>query len=344
MTLRLTDLRTDYPSFGLGPLSVTVEPGVTAVLGPSGSGKSTLLSLVAGFETPGGGTVSLAGRRIDGLPPEKRGVGMVFQDDALFPHLSVRENLAFGEAATADVDSICALLEIGDLLDRGPATLSGGERQRVALARTLVADPEALLLDEPLASLDAPIRRRLRLDLREILGDLGVPVVYVTHDRDEAAVVADRLAIVFDGDLVQTGPVEAVFDEPATPTVARFLGWENVLPGTVTGSDGSETRVQVGSTSVLATGHPASGEVRVAMRPGAIDLREPSAASESNTLAATVRRVVPQYDEATVVLEVDGVGRLTASVDLRTGESLTPGQELVAAVPPEDVRTIPGAI
>ena len=353
MSLRVADLRAAYPSFSLGPLTATFDPGVTAVLGPSGSGKSTLLSLIAGFEAPAGGRVSLGARRLDGRPPEERGVGVVFQDDALFPHLSVRENLTFGKAAATDLEGVCELLEICDLLEREPGTLSGGERQRVALARTLLADPDALLLDEPLTSLDAPIRRRLRLDLREILADLDVPVVYVTHDRDEAAVVADRLAILYDGELVQTGDVDAVFEGPATPAVARFLGLENVLPGTLAGVTEAGAQVRVGSATVLTTDgtvstddltnaeEPGTTAVHVAVRPGAIDLQAPGTVDEANVLAVTVRRVVPRYDATTVVLEAEGIGRLTASVDRRTGASLAEGQEQLATIEPADLRTIP---
>jgi len=338
MSLALAGIEATRGDFSLGPLSLSVEDGVTAVLGPSGAGKSTLLEVLAGFETPESGTVSLAGTRIDGLPPEERNVGMVFQDAALFPHLSVVENLRYGAPEGADIERTVRTLGIGDLLDRDPTTLSGGERRRVALARTLVTDPDALVLDEPLSSLDAPIRRRLRLDLRDILSDLDVPVVYVTHDQEEAAVVADRVAVLFDGTIRQAGPVGTVFDDPATPTVARFLGVENLFEGTVRERrDSGTTTVDVGGTTLRAAAGVETGieEIIVGFRPSAIEFA--NGANAVNTLDVEVERVVPGRDGATVVLAADGLGRLTA----RTAENVTAGKRTTVAIDPTALHIFP---
>ncbi|ACV11203.1 ABC transporter related [Halorhabdus utahensis DSM 12940] len=345
MSLALAGIEATRRDFSLGPLSLSVEDGVTAVLGPSGAGKSTLLEVIAGFETPESGTVSLAGTRIDGLPPEERNVGMVFQDAALFPHLSVAGNLRYGAPEGADIERTVRTLGIGDLLDRDPTTLSGGERRRVALARTLVTDPDALVLDEPLSSLDAPIRRRLRLDLRDILSGLDVPVVYVTHDQEEAAVVADRVAVLFDGTIRQAGPVGTVFDDPATPTVARFLGVENLLEGTVrerrdgeaTTADVGGTTVEIGGTTLRVADRVETGieQVVVGFRPTAIEFA--NGANAENTLDVEVERVVPGRDGATVVLAADGLGRLTA----RTAEQIATGDRRSIAIDPTALHIFP---
>ena len=341
MSLELSRLEQQYEDFTLGPVSLTLDSGVTAVLGPSGSGKSTLLSLIAGFESPDGGRIHVDGRRIDDRPPEDRSVGMVFQNYALFPHLTVRENLSFGVAPSGDIESTAQLLEIDSLLERDPNTLSGGEAQRVALARALVSEPDVLLLDEPLSSLDAPIRRRLRLELRDVLAALDIPVVYVTHDQSEAAVVGDRLALLKEGALVREGPTEAVFDRPKSAFVAEFLGMENVVPATVVSENGSGTVVDVGSRTLTAAKRPPADPVSVAIHPEAVDLHGNGAGSladAENAFPCTVERVLTQHTDATVVLDWGGEDRLTATVDRHVARSLTVGDTCQATVAPADVH------
>jgi molybdate/tungstate transport system ATP-binding protein len=335
MTLELEGVCRDYGSFRLGPVDLTVEPGVTAVLGPSGSGKSTLLSVIAGFERQEAGTVAIDGRPIDALPPEDRAVGMVFQSDALFPHLSVRENLAFGATESDAIAATAELLEIEDLLDREPDTLSGGEAQRVALARALVSDPEVLLLDEPLSSLDAPISRRLRVELRDVLADLEIPVVYVTHDQAEAAVLGDRLAVMNDGDLIREGPVEAVFDRPGSAFVAEFLGMENVFAAAVREVTERGTVVDVGPETLLSADEPPEGPVAAAIHPSAVDLDGEDTGEDAMT--ATVERILTRQTAATVILEWGG-RRLTAAVDGSTAARLSIGEERRLRIDPGDVH------
>jgi molybdate/tungstate transport system ATP-binding protein len=274
MTLEIDGLGRAFEGFRFGPVDLSVGEEVLAVLGPSGCGKTTLLSLVAGLAAPGAGSAALAGRPLDDRPPERRGVGLVFQDGALFPHMTARENVAYPGASSARIADLAATLEIEDVLDRAATALSGGERQRVALARALAADPDALLLDEPLANLDAPVRRRLRTRLRALFDDLAIPVVYVTHDQQAAAALGDRVAVMRDGRLVQTGAVADVFERPATPFVARFVG-ANVLPGALVGHDGRVAvrpeHVVLDGDAVGGAGHDGAlrGTVRAVVREGA---------------------------------------------------------------------------
>jgi len=226
---------------GLRDLTLTAPAGeVTAVLGPSGAGKSTLLGLVAGLLAPDRGDVRFDGRPVTHLPPEKRDLGVVFQSYALFAHMTVEDNVAFGltvrgtgrRAARRRVAALLERFEIAPLARRYPVQLSGGERQRVALARALAAAPRALLLDEPLAALDARLRLALRAELAERLAETGVTTLYVTHDQEEAMALGDRVAVLRDGRLEQVGSPEALYQRPATPFVASFVGEANFLPVT----------------------------------------------------------------------------------------------------------------
>jgi ABC-type sugar transport system ATPase subunit len=216
------------------------DGGITVVIGPSGSGKSTLVALVAGLLAPATGRILFAGRDVAGVPPESRDVGMVFQSYALFPHLSVEDNVAFGlttgrrrlprREVAPRVRELAALLGLAPLLGRRPAELSGGEQQRVALARALAPRPALLLLDEPLSALDASLRRLLRAELAGLLRRLGTTVLYVTHDQEEAMMLADHLVVLEGGRVVQAGPPLELYRRPAHPFVAGFLGEANLLP------------------------------------------------------------------------------------------------------------------
>lgn len=212
---------------------------ILALLGPSGSGKTTLLRQIAGLATPDEGSVVFAGRDMADIPPHRRRFGMMFQDYALFPHKNVRQNVAFGlemqhwpaERMAARVDSLLDLVGLGGFGERQIDELSGGERQRVALARSLAPEPELLLLDEPLGSLDRSLRDRLAGDIRAILKQLGITAIFVTHDQAEAFTVADRIAVLHHGQLQQFDTPEGLYRRPASVTVARFLGFTNLLAG-----------------------------------------------------------------------------------------------------------------
>ncbi|WP_027460191.1 ABC transporter ATP-binding protein [Deinococcus murrayi] len=228
------------PTRAAEDVSLTVGAGETvALLGPSGCGKSTVLRCVAGLERPDAGRVEVGGRDVTGLPPEARHVGLVFQDYALFPHLSVLGNVAYGprmrgagrREAEARAREALALVGLEALAGRKPAQLSGGQAQRVALARAVATRSPLLLLDEPLSNLDEQLRARLRSDLRGLFGRVGAGVLLVTHDQREALALAARVAVMRAGRLVQVGPAAEVFARPATAWVAAFLGHANVLPG-----------------------------------------------------------------------------------------------------------------
>ena len=267
-----------------------VEKGeFVALLGPSGCGKTTLLRLIAGFEEPEAGEIEVAGRRVAGgtwVPPERRKVGMVFQDYALFPHLTVAENVAFGlpraERKTR-VPAVLALVDLCGLGERYPHELSGGQQQRVALARALAPKPELVLLDEPWSNIDPHLRSTMRDELARILRAIHVTVVLVTHDREEAFSLADRIALMRDGTVVQEGTPEQVYTAPATRWAAEFVGAGNFLPGRL--ADGVvETRVG----RFPARNANGATEVDVLIRPELLEL-EPDPAGEAEVVGREFR-------------------------------------------------------
>lgn len=226
----------------LKDINLVIEPGeFFAFLGPSGCGKTTLLRLIAGFNAAQAGRIEIGGEDISGLPPWKRDVGMVFQSYALWPHLSVARNVAFGleerhlprDEIDARVQEALSLVGLAHLKDRKPAQLSGGQQQRVALARTIAIRPRVLLLDEPLSNLDAKMRVEVRSELRALQQRLGITTIFVTHDQEEANAICDRIAVMSDGRVQQVGTPIALYDAPANLFVANFLGTANILAGTV---------------------------------------------------------------------------------------------------------------
>ncbi len=247
------------------------EGELVSVLGPSGCGKTTLLRCLAGFEQPDAGSIVVAGQTVAGpgvwLPPEHRRIGMVFQDYALFPHLSVRDNVAFGlarrgaEEREAATRSTLELVGLQHKAASYPHELSGGERQRVALARALAPEPAVVLLDEPFSSLDATLRADLRREVVLILREADATALLVTHDQEEALTLGDRLAVMRDGLLVQEGPPAEVYARPTQRWIAQFVGEVNVLSGV---ADGASVATELGRLTLSA---PASGPVQVALRP-----------------------------------------------------------------------------
>ncbi len=240
-------------------VSFAAEAGEILVLvGPSGCGKTTTLRLLAGFDRPDCGRVLVGGRDITPLPPERRGIGFVFQEYALFPHLSVEGNVAFGLRGLARaerrerVGELLAMLGIAELAPRFPHELSAGQQQRVALARALAPRPRLLLLDEPFSALDAALRRDLRAELRNFLKGLGLTAVHVTHDREEALALADVLAVMRAGRVEQVGPPEEVYNRPRTPFVAAFLGRANLWPGRVLAILNGRAEVEVAGQVLCA--------------------------------------------------------------------------------------------
>jgi iron(III) transport system ATP-binding protein len=241
--LRLADLTRRFGDVvAVDGVSLEVAPGeFLTLLGPSGCGKTTTLRMIAGFETPTGGSIVLEGRDVTALPPQGRGVGMVFQNYALFPHMDVGENVAFGLLArgapraevAGRVERALERVELGGYGRRRVQELSGGQQQRVALARAMAPEPRLLLLDEPLSNLDAALRERTRSELRALLKELGITAVFVTHDQEEAFALSDRIAVLDRGRLQQLGTPEALYARPVNPFVAGFLGRASFLPGRV---------------------------------------------------------------------------------------------------------------
>lgn len=298
----------------LRQVSLAVRPGeFIAVLGPSGSGKSTLLKIAAGFEHPEGGRVFLRGQDVTDEPPYRRNINTVFQNYALFPHMSVAENVAYGlrrkKVAAAEIGQRVAealqLVGLGAFGPRSPGTLSGGEQQRIALARALVNRPAVLLLDEPLSALDLKIRRRMQVELKRIHADTGTTFLFVTHDQEEALVMADRIVVMRDGGLEQIGTARAIYDEPATPFVADFVGELNWL--------GAERRSQ--DFAILSDGsaiglpplaHEALGPVRIGVRPERVRLTGTgeTPAPHENAVAARVTGVTFQGPNTVVEMRM----------------------------------------
>ncbi|WP_424013742.1 ABC transporter ATP-binding protein [Halorubrum xinjiangense] len=294
------------------------------LVGPSGCGKTTTLRLIAGFEEPTSGTVRFGGESMAGVPPEARDVGVVFQSYALFPHMTVGENVAYGlnfadppEGMTRDerVAELLELVDLPDAADRDPESLSGGQQQRIAMARALAPGPDVLLLDEPMSALDARLRERLRAQVKRIQSELGITTIYVTHDQEEALAVSDRVAVMNDGTPEQVAPPRTVYRDPATRFVAEFVGDNNVFAGSVVDApaagelavdvDGGDETLRVaiggdeeGEEDATATRSPEVGDriafcvrpehLRVASADEGAPGDEPAAPTGENALRATV--------------------------------------------------------
>jgi putative spermidine/putrescine transport system ATP-binding protein len=308
--------------------SLTVMPGeLVVLLGPSGCGKTTTLRLIAGFLAPDAGDIHLDGTSIVTLPPHKRDMGIVFQSYALFPHLNVARNIAFGlemrrtpaPAVEARVREMLRLVRLEDFAQRLPRQLSGGQQQRVALARALAIHPRVLLLDEPLSNLDAALRQDMARELRLLQQSRGITTIMVTHDQTEAMALADRLVLMHDGRVQQIGPPEALHLRPENPFVARFIGGSNVVRGRLDAG----TRLLVDDTAAidLASTYQTVGAVSLAVRPDSIRLGLPGqsgARAEGSVelctwLGATVEHVVRLSPDVAILARGPGLGPDAAS-------------------------------
>ena len=276
--LTLTSVTKRFGGFvAVDDLDLVVEQGrFFALLGPSGCGKTTTLRMVAGLEEPTSGTIAIAGQDISRLKPYKRPVNTVFQNYALFPHLDIFENVAFGlrrrgiKDVNAQVGEMLELVELGSFAKRRPTQLSGGQQQRVALARALINRPQVLLLDEPLGALDLKLRRQMQIELKRIQVEVGITFVHVTHDQEEAMTMADTIAVMNHGVIEQLGPPSELYDSPATTFVSNFLGQSNLVKAEVVGADGDDIVVDVHGSRLGAPRSRArrtSGTVWVGVRP-----------------------------------------------------------------------------
>ncbi len=350
--LELSGLQLRRGGFTLGPVDLVVGAGETlALLGPSGSGKTTLLETVAGFHVPSAGGVRVAGRDVTRLPPERRGMALVVQDYALFPHLSVAQNVAFGLAyhrlprdrMTQRVRQALAALRVLDLAGRRPAGLSGGERQRVALARALVTDPAAFLLDEPLAALDVATRQQVRAELKQFLAGLSAACLLVTHDQLDALALAGTLAVIAGGRIRQIGKPEHVYRRPCDVWVARFLGME-LLPVQRIQGHGAERAYVVAGVPLRAGGACQADPAALAVRPEDVQVLA-GAVDRLNTLRGTLGALEPEGALTRVQVALDGGGSLAALLTRRELARLTPreGQPVTCWIEPDDLWPVRGA-
>jgi spermidine/putrescine transport system ATP-binding protein len=276
-----------------------------SLLGPSGCGKTTTMRMVAGFEEPTQGVIRLHGQDVTNVPPNKRDVNMVFQSYALFPHMNVFENVAFGlrrkavakPEITRRVGEMLEIVDMGGRSERRPRELSGGQQQRVALARALVNNPRALLLDEPLGALDLKLRQAMQVELKRIQREVGITFVYVTHDQGEALTMSDRIAVMNDGSIEHLGTPREIYEHPRTRFVAGFIGTSNLLTGTVTRLDGDRAIIQVSADEriIVPVQDRAVGEgsrLELTVRPEKIDLTAERPSAEGCALRGTVTEVV----------------------------------------------------
>jgi len=340
--VRLEGLSRHYGSVvALDKLDLTLEPGqLIALLGPSGCGKTTTLRLLAGLEDADAGRVIVGGRDITHVSASKRDMGMVFQAYSLFPHMTVRQNVAFGlrlrrvSAAERDQRAI-EMLELVGLAEhatRYPHQLSGGQQQRVALARALAIEPQVLLLDEPLSALDAKVRAQLRDEIRRIQLEVGITTLFVTHDQEEALAIADRVGVMRAGHLEQLAPPTEVYSRPATSFVAEFVGLSNRLAGEV--KDGSV--IVRGCTLPLVERDTPNGQVVALVRPEAVTLASQGAAEPAGPLAGTVIAVT--FLGATSRVTVDlGDARILAQLSTADATVLSAGSPVALTIRPDPV-------
>ena len=320
------------------------------MLGPSGSGKTTCLMMLAGFETATHGEILLDGRPINNIAPHKRGIGMVFQNYALFPHMTIAENLAFplevrgmskSERETK-VKRALDMVEMGDFGGRRPAQLSGGQQQRVALSRALVFEPELVLMDEPLGALDKQLREKMQFEIKRIADNLGITVVYVTHDQTEALTMSDRVAVFEDGRIQQLAPPDVLYEKPDNAFVAQFIGENNKLDGVVTAIKGKVATIEVNGKKIKALAVNC-GEVgsasQLSIRPERVAL----ASKGENVLDADVLELIYLGDHIRCRLNVLGNDEFVVKIANGAGQALpVPGKQAKVAFSSEDCRALDG--
>ena len=331
-----------------------------SMLGPSGCGKTTTLRMIAGFETPTSGAIRLEGADVSHVPPHKRNVNTVFQHYALFPHMTVWDNVAYGPRSMKKdkaevkrrVDELLEIVRLTDFAKRKPAQLSGGQQQRVALARALVNYPSALLLDEPLGALDLKLRQLMQFELKRIQREVGITFIYVTHDQEEALTMSDRIAVMSAGNVEQIGTPSEIYDSPATVFVAGFIGQANLWAGRQNRMDGDFAELSVLGTTLRArpgdTAIEAGGQATLMVRPERIQVSMEPPGSELATVSAIVRDLTFQGPVVRLVLDTPDGSTVVAHVGpeqqlplLRPGDGVHVGwaPEASLVLPAADIPT-----
>jgi spermidine/putrescine ABC transporter ATP-binding subunit len=356
--LEVSGLTKHYsPQVTIGPISFEVRAGeFFSLLGPSGCGKTTTLRCIAGFEAVNAGSIRLRGERLDDKPPHRRDVGLVFQNYALFPHLTVFDNVAFGlrlrriakPEIAERVGGILRLVDLSPLGQRFPGQLSGGQQQRVAIARSLVLEPQILMFDEPLSNLDFKLRIQMRDELKSLQRRLGKTAIYVTHDQNEALALSDRIAVLSHGRIEQIGTPDEIYERPATSFVAEFIGSSNLLPARIVERGDGEAVVETGGGLRLrcATDGDAAGddaEVAVLIRPERIQIRMPggTAAAGHNCFPARIATVTYLGEDLHLDLALATGQAVRAALKNAGGARLwTAAQPVEIVLDPADLRLL----
>ncbi|EIG61333.1 spermidine/putrescine ABC transporter ATP-binding subunit [Bradyrhizobium sp. WSM1253] len=353
--VKFSDIQKTYDGEALvvKNLNLNVARGeFLTLLGPSGSGKTTTLMMLAGFEVPTQGSIHLEGRSIHNVPPHKRDIGMVFQNYALFPHMTVEENLAFplkvrklGRAEREiGIKRALDMVRLGDHGKRRPGQLSGGQQQRVALARALIFDPKLVLMDEPLGALDKQLREQMQLEIKHIHEDLGVTVVYVTHDQSEALTMSDRIAVFNDGAIQQLAAPAELYEEPRNAFVAQFVGENNRLLGKVVSMNGATCKVEIpgsGGVQALAVNiEVAGGPTVLSLRPERVKLN-PTPGSLPNIFSARIAEVIYLGDHVRARVSVCGQDDFVIKLPNSDGMAqIAPGAAITIGWKTEDCRAL----
>jgi len=325
------------------------------LLGPSGSGKTTTLLMLAGFEAATHGEITLAGRPINRVPPHKRGIGMVFQNYALFPHMTVNENLAFPlqvrhlsrAEIEARVKKVLDMVELPQMGNRRPAQLSGGQQQRVAVARALVFEPELVLMDEPLGALDKQLREQMQFEIKRIHETIGVTVVYVTHDQGEALTMSDRIAVFNNGAIEQLSTPTELYENPQSAFVARFIGENNRIAGTIRSLNGATCGVEVAGghlLEALKVNFTETGRrTTLSIRPERVEI-DPQAADIANRLTGTVAGIIYLGDHVRVHVKVPGSDDFVVKAPNKDGTAqFKAGQDVTVGWRTKDCRALDAA-
>jgi ABC-type Fe3+/spermidine/putrescine transport system ATPase subunit len=364
-TVELTDVSKHYgPLVAVNRLSFTVSPGETiALLGPSGCGKTTTLRLIAGFETPDAGTLRLAGEDVARKRPYERSIGLLFQHYALFPHMSVADNIAYGlrhrgfprQDIPRLVAEMLALVKLSDKAAQRPGQMSGGQQQRVALARALATQPKVVLLDEPLSALDAKLRQELRVELKQVLASVRATTIVVTHDQEEAMSLAERIIVMNHGAIAQQGTPDEIYSRPNSRFVAEFMGRSNWFAGRISGQSGAGGLTFATASGITlripAPAQPHPAEVDVCIRPERIDLAWGTEAAEAAAVAPNINQVAGRVAGAALLgadrqflVELVGGDRIVASLPNRLRSVPAEGEPVSVCFAAEDCIVVPSGV